>query len=135
MSITPCVCRDTAPPVLHLACGFLPVPHPLEPPPCISNTSLRLQPNLFFETIHSSRCIGGILIRLLRSSWVTFDQDYDLPKEMSPLPGLGQRAKVLLLQHKRRYSLHWLRQPPSIVSGSPLMPSAGSHPGPLHGVG
>lgn len=124
-----------ASPVLHLACGFLPIPHPLEPPSCISNTSIRLQPNLFFLTIHISRCVGRILIRLLRSSWVSFDQDYDLPKETSPLPGLGQWAKVLFLQHKRRYSLRWSRQPPSIVSGSPLMPSTGSHPGPLRGVG
>lgn len=125
------VCTGTAVPMLQLARGSLPIPHPLNPLSCTSNKSIRLQPNLFFQRIHSSRYTGRILIRLHRSSWESFDQDYNLPKKTSPHPDLGQWAKVLFLQHKRRYSLHWSRQPPSILSGLPLVPHIGSNPVPL----
>lgn len=75
------VCTGTAVPMLQLARGSLPIPHPLNPLSCTSNKSIRLQPNLFFQRIHSSRYTGRILIRLHRSSWESFDQDYNLPKK------------------------------------------------------
>lgn len=79
----PHVCTDMALPILHLAQGVLPIPHPLKLLSCTSSKSIRLQPNLFFQQIQSSWHTGGILIRLLRSSWVSFDQDYNLPKCVS----------------------------------------------------
>lgn len=77
----PHVCTGTALPVFHPAQGFLPIPYPLNPLSCPSNKSIGLQPNLFFQQTRGSRRTGRILIRLLRSSWVSFDQDYNLPKK------------------------------------------------------
>ena len=127
----PHVCTGTALPILRLAWDFLPIPHSLKPLSCTSNKSVRLQPNLLFQQIHSSRRTGRILIRLLRSSWVSFDQDYNLPKKCLHVQTWVSEQRFFFSSTKGDNALLWSRQPPSIVSGFPLVLHTGSNPGPL----
>lgn len=75
------------------------------------------------------RLTDRILIRLLRSAWVSFDQDPNLPKKVSTCrPGSVGRGSSSPAQ--RRSPLCCSRQPPSALSGFPLVLQIGSNPDP-----
>lgn len=103
--------------------------HPLKPLSCTSKRCIGLQPDLFFQQIHSSGHTGRVLIRLLSSPWVSFDLDYNLPKKRlhvqpwvneQTLTPLALQPPAMVPTHHQHHSLD---PTPSHSHGAGLQPS------------
>lgn len=121
------VCTAMALPIPPLGQCFL--LHPLKPLSCTSKRCIGLQPDLFFQQIHSSGHTGRILIRLLSSPWVSFDLNYNLPKKRlhvqpwvseQTLTPLAPQPPAMVPAHHRH---HALDPTPSHTHGAGLQPS------------